>query len=186
MQHPFTVRTKASREVDSSKSLRWTRFGTAEDGATLVEIALASSILFTAVFGIIILSLALYTYDFVADAARIGARYAIVRGSYCTGFTECSAGGATATDISNYVTGLNYPGIDPANLTVTAAWYNVNQVGGAATTVTLCSNSSPTGCNVPRKNAVAVTVLYAYPLNIPYFGSTTLNLTSTSQLVISQ
>lgn len=183
MQYLFTIRTKHSRAADSSKSLRWSRLGTADDGATLVEMALVSSILFTAVFGIIIMSLALYTYDFVADAARMGARYAIVRGSYCTGFSDC---GATATDISNFVTGLNYPGINSSNLTVTAAWYNVNQVGGAATTNTLCSSSSPVGCNTPRKNAVAVTVLYAYPLNIPFFGSTTLNLQSISQLVISQ
>ena len=156
---------------------------TAEEGATIVEMALTSSILFLTVFGIIISSLALYSYDFIADAARLGARYAIVRGSYCTGFSDC---GATESQISDFVKGLSYPGVNSANLTVTAQWYNVNQVGGAATTLTLCANSNPTGCNTPRKNAVAVKVVYAYPLNLPFYRSTTLNMTSISQLVISQ
>ena len=174
----FGRKAYLSKGVESIRSFR-----TAEEGATLVEMALTSSILFLTVFGIIIMSLALYSYDFIADAARVGARYAIVRGSYCTGFSDC---GANETQISDFVKSTVYPGIDPNNLTVTAAWYNVNQVGGAATTLTLCANSTPTGCNNPRTNAVAVKVVYAYPLNLPFYRSTTLSMTSISQLVISQ
>ncbi|HEV2484947.1 MAG TPA: TadE/TadG family type IV pilus assembly protein [Terracidiphilus sp.] len=157
-------------------------FRTEDEGATLVEIALASSILFAAVFGVIIMSFALYTYDFLADAAREGARYAIVRGLYCTGFSDCNA---DESQISSYVKSIAYPGINPNNMTVTASWYTVKQFTSSPTTVTLCANTNPAGCNIPG-NAVAVTVTYAFPLNIPFWTSTTLNMSSMSQLVISQ
>jgi Flp pilus assembly protein TadG len=160
------------------------RFRTAEEGATLVEVALVSSILFAMVFGIIMISLALYTYDFVGDAARIGARYAMVRGAYCTGFSDCNA---TQTDIQNYLRGIAYPGIDPTKINVTADWYSVNQVGGAATTVTFCATGTPGTCNVPvPAHAVRVTVTYAMPISIPYWRATTISMSARSQMVISQ
>jgi Flp pilus assembly protein TadG len=157
-------------------------FRTEDEGATLVEIALASSILFAAVFGIIIMSFALYTYDFLADAAREGARYAIVRGSYCVGFSDC---GANEAQISSYVKSIAYPGINPNDINVSASWYTVKQFTSSATTVTPCASANPAGCNAPGQE-VQVTVTYAFPLNIPFWRSTTLNMSSASQLVISQ
>src|SRR4051794_4143568 len=56
-----------------------------ESGATMVEFAFATTILFALVFGIIQISMALYSYHFTADAAREATRWAIVRGSLsCT------------------------------------------------------------------------------------------------------
>jgi Flp pilus assembly protein TadG len=184
MECKGTSQKRAARTACLSKDAGAVRsFRSAEDGATLVEMALASSILFSVVFGIIIMSLGLYSYDFVADAARMGARYAMVRGSYCTGYSDC---GVTEAQIQTYVRGLAYPGINPNNLTVTAAWYNVNRASGTTTTISLCANSNPTNCNVPGKNTAEVKVVYTYPLNIPFWRSTTLSMSSISQLLITQ
>jgi Flp pilus assembly protein TadG len=72
-----------------------------EEGATLVEMALCSSVLLSMVFGIIGLSMAFYAYDFVSNAAREGARWAIVRGSQsCSNtpnLTNCNATWFTAS-----------------------------------------------------------------------------------------
>jgi Flp pilus assembly protein TadG len=161
------------------------QFRELEDGATLVEMALVSSILFASLIGIIMISFALYTYNYVAEVAREGARYAIVRGAYCTGFSDC---GVDGPGISTYVKTINFPGVDSSKITVNTKWYTITQTTGAATTIALCGTdgTSPSGCNVNPVNAVAVEVDYAFPLNIPFWRNTTLNMSSTSQLVISQ
>lgn len=163
------------------------RFRTAQEGATLVEVALTSSILFAMLFGIIMMCLALYTYDFVGDAARMGARYAIVRGSECTGFPECASGGATGAQIQSYLQGIAYPGIDPNNIQVTAEWYTTQIYTNFSppTSLTLCATDTPGNCNVPG-NAVRVTVRYDMPISIPFWRATTISMSARSQLVISQ
>ena len=61
-----------------------TRRARREAGGTLVEFALSATILLTLVFGVMAMCMALYIYHFVSDAAREGARYAMVRGSSCS------------------------------------------------------------------------------------------------------
>ena len=138
-----------------------------EEGATLVEFALCSSILLMFLFGIFGVCTALYSYNFVSDAAHEATRYALVRGSACTGFTDCNV---TSAQIQTYVRSLQYPAIVPSNLTAAATW------SGA---------SSPS--NAPG-NIVSVTVTYTYPLIIPFWPQSgrILNLSSTSQMTISQ
>jgi Flp pilus assembly protein TadG len=135
-----------------------------ESGSALVEFALTSVILFTLVFGVIAICLALYSYNVTAEAAREATRYAIVRGSACTTFaTACPA---TATDIKTHVQNLGFPGITPTSLSVTAdcCWPTNNNPG------------SP----------VKVTVQYTFPLVIPFVPRRILTMSSTSQMVISQ
>jgi Flp pilus assembly protein TadG len=153
-----------------------------EDGASIVEMALASAVVFGMLFGIIYFSMTLYTYHYLSEAAREGSRYAMVRGSTsCTntpGLTNCKA---TQAQIQTYVQDLGYPAIDAANkMTVTTTWYTAST--SQPTTWSLCSTGS---CNAPG-NVVKVQVIYAYPLSIPFYGKKTLNLTSTSQMVIAQ
>jgi Flp pilus assembly protein TadG len=148
-------------------------FGGGEHGATLVETALSLTILLTLLMGLMNLSLLLFSFHYIAEAAREGTRYAIVRGSACSGLSHCP--NATQTDISNYIKGLGFPGINPAALTVTATWPTT----GASCTPSL------TPCNNPG-NLVKVTVLYQFPFSLPFVPSRLLNLTSTSQMVISQ
>lgn len=130
----------------------------------MVEFALASTILFSLVFGVISICLALYTYNAIAEAAREATRYAIVRGSKCKSFaTACPA---IRTDVQTYVQSLHFPGITPASLSVPASccWPTNNNPG----------------------STVKVTVQYTFPLTIPFVPSQTLSMSSTSQMVISQ
>ena len=141
------------------------------EGATLVETAVSLTILFTMVFGLIELGLALYSYNFVSESAREGSRYAMVRGSSCA--SPCIT--ATAASVQTYVQNLRYPGLNPSNLTVTTTWPDT----GASCT------PSVTPCNNPGNN-VMVTVAYAFPWSVPFLRSATLTMTSTSEVIISQ
>jgi Flp pilus assembly protein TadG len=86
-------------------------------GAALVEFAVSSAVLFLCLFGIVAFCTALYSYNFIGQAAREASRYAMVRGSSCKGLTDC---GITPAQIQTYFKRLGYPGINPANLTATA------------------------------------------------------------------
>jgi len=148
-----------------------------EEGDTIAEFALASTILIAIVFGIFETSSALYSYTYISDAAREGIRYAIVRGSACTGFSECSGTpvGATSAQVQAYVKSLGYPGITSNNLTVATTWPST---GSACSPIV-----SP--CNNPG-NLVKVVVAYKYPLNIPFVPVKSIGMSSTSEMVISQ
>ena len=141
------------------------------EGETLVETAVSFTILLTLVFGIIELGLALYTYNFVSESAREGARYAMVRGSSCT--SPCT--GATNADVQTYIQNLGYPGLNASDITATATWPDTGS--------TCTPSVSP--CNNPGNN-VMVQVVYAFPWNPPFFPKRTLTMTSTSEVIISQ
>lgn len=157
--------------------------GKGEEGATLVEFALSCTIFLTIVIGIIQVSLAAYSYDFVSEAARDCARYALVRGSascsaaYSPHMPDC---GATNAQIQAHLRTLNYPGINTANLTTTTVW-SAATGGPPNMTWTACANQ----CNAIG-NAVKVTVYYGFPFNIPFWGQSTINMANSSQMVISQ
>jgi Flp pilus assembly protein TadG len=145
-----------------------------EQGSTLIETALSLAILLTVVVGIMEIGWLLFTYHFISDAAREGTRYAIVRGS------SCAAAGSLCTDVSQaniqtYIKNLGFLGINSGNMTVTATWPTT----GAACT----PSASP--CNNPG-NLVQVTVAYKFPLSIPFVKASTINMSSTSEMVISQ
>ena len=143
-----------------------------EDGSALVEAAVSAMVVFTLFFGAMEMCLALYTYHFISDAAREGTRYAMVRGSTCSGFS--SACPAVAADVQNYVEGLGFPGIDASAMTVTTTW---------PTTGSSCTPSS-LPCN-NRGNLVQVMVQYQF--FIPFAPqSSALTMTSTSEMAISQ
>lgn len=146
----------------------------ADAGATMVEFAISSIILFTLVFGVMAICLALYSYNVTAEVAREATRYAIVRGSACSSstFSDCNV---TSAQIQSYVQNIGFPGINPQSLTATATW---------PTTGVNCT-PSVTPCNNPG-NLVNVTVNYTFPLVIPFVPSTTLTMSNTSQMVISQ
>jgi Flp pilus assembly protein TadG len=146
-----------------------------ESGTSLVEFAISASLLLALTFGIIELSFALYSYNYVSSAARVATRYAVVRGSSCSGMPDC---GITADQLQSYVQGIAYPGIKPGNLAVSTTWLSYSP--GPPTTWTACASQ----CNTPG-NAVEIQVTYAFPLFLPFWRSTSLSLSSTSQMVIS-
>lgn len=147
-----------------------------ESGATIVETAISLTLLVSFLLGTFQMALALYTYHFVSDAAREASRYAIVRGSTsCANTPNLTNCGVTADQLQTWVRNLGYPGINPTRLTVTTTW---------PTTGSTCYPSS-TPCNNPS-NLVNVVVKYAFPLDIPFWKSATINVQSGSQMVISQ
>ena len=164
-----------------------------EDGQTMVEMALTCSILFAMIFGIVEISLALYTYNFVSEAAREATRYAVIRGSnscvISPTFPDCNLNPVTTgnpavtytttSPLQTYLRGRQFP--YSSGLTVTAAWFSPS--GAPSNTwTTACTIST---CNAVG-NAVQVTVTYAFPVGIPYVGAYTISVHSTSQMVISE
>ncbi len=162
------------------------RIASSDAGAALVEMAISSALLLSMFFGVFEVCLASYTSHYVADAAREGARYAIVRGSLsCTNTPSLSNCGASPDTIANYVKGLNYPGIVPGNMTVNVSYLTGTgdiSTGSLLTTWAACSTSP---CNNPG-NMVNVNVTYAFGLSIPFVPHKTINVTSTSQMVVQQ
>jgi Flp pilus assembly protein TadG len=154
-----------------------------ESGSAIVEIALALTILFPMIFGIMEACLGVYTYHFISEASREATRYAIVRGSTYT--TNCSTppndatcvaqGGSNTGDITTYVQNLNFPAINPAKMTVNSTWLKSD--GTACGTTNSCKAIG---------NQVKVIITYHFPLSVPFIPVSTWTMTSTSQMVISQ
>jgi len=138
-----------------------------ERGQALVDFALAIPITLLAVLAVFDFGRALYTYDLVASAARIGSRYAIVHGSACT--LAPPACPATSATIQAYIL-TKVSGVDPAQLSVAASW-----------------KTAP-GCPGPpfQGPQCIVTVQVSYPYNFLSTFGWTVNLTSSSQMPISQ
>ena len=142
-----------------------------ERGSSLPETAMVMGALLALIFGIIDFGRATYTYSFVAQVARQGARWAIVRGSSCTALDHCNA---SQNDIANYVQSLNQGVTKSSGFITTALWGNCPP--GSS------SNNAP-GCTV------TVTVKYPFSFMLPFMpnGSlATVNMVSASQMVISQ
>lgn len=136
-------------------------------GSSMVEFVIAATLLMLFVFGIVEFGRALYTYHAVSDAARLGTRFAIVRGSKCIA-PSCPA---QAADVQTYVR-AQAPLIDQSAMTVTTTW-----PGGGA------------GCPVGVPNPgclVVVNVAYPFDFAVPFLSGVPLNMTSTSQMVISR
>ncbi|MGA2760574.1 MAG: TadE/TadG family type IV pilus assembly protein [Candidatus Cybelea sp.] len=142
-----------------------------ERGSSLPETAIVMAVLLGMICGIIDFGRAIYTYGFVAQLARQGARWAIVRGSQCTLLTDCNA---TSAEVQTYVQSLAYGFITPSSVAATATWPAAGCPPGS-------SGNAP-GCNVE------VTVTYPFKFALPWMPTSlgTLNLTSTSEMVISQ
>jgi Flp pilus assembly protein TadG len=144
-----------------------------EQGQTLVEAAVSLVLLFTMIFGVIEGALLFNAYHYVSYAARQGSRYAMVRGSQCTGFA--SACPAVASDVTTYVKSISFMGIDPSKIAVNTTW------SAPPTGTPTC-----TTCNAPGDQ---VTVKVSYPLSgfvIPLIPAFSGNMHSSSTMVIAQ
>ena len=171
-----------------------------EQGSSLVEFALALTILLTLMFGIIDFSRAMYAYHFISNAAREASRYAGVRGStFATACTNappvaygCKAGTA---DIMAYVQSLVAPGIYESGGTANAscATPSVGQLNVCTTWPGTAPAGAAGGCNTSNGNdspgcLVVVEVLYTYGFTLPFVSAniSKLTMTSTSETVIQQ
>jgi len=133
-----------------------------ERGTTLVETAVVMAVLLAIMFGVIDFGRALYTYSFVANAAREGARWAIVRGSKCTLLDHCPA---SSSDLQTYVRSLSEGATNPSSITA--------------------SLSFPSGGSNAPGSVAEVTVTYPFVFMLPFMPSAGIKMTSTSEMVIS-
>ena len=90
-----------------------------ERGSSLPEAAIVMSVLLAMLFGIIDFGRATYTYAYVAQVARQGARWMIVRGSQCTVLDHCNA---QSSDVQTYVRGLGQGATDSSKIGATAGF----------------------------------------------------------------
>ena len=141
-----------------------------ERGASLPEAAIVMTLLLTFMFGIVDFGRAFYTYDLVSHLARQGARWAIVRGSQCTGLDHCPAQQGSA-DIQQYVQSLSEGATDASQITAQLSFPSCTGAGGGA-------NNAP-GC------VAQVTVSYPFKFLLPFVHAGQITMTSSSQMVIS-
>jgi Flp pilus assembly protein TadG len=146
---------------------------TSQRGSSLPETAIVMSVLLALLFGVIDFGRATYTYSYVAQLARQGARWSIVRGSKCSALDHCNA---SQTDIQTYVRSLSQGATDASQITVLAPLYTNCPPG---------SSGDAPGCTI------SVTVRYPFSFMLPYMPKTaghytTIMMASTSQMVISQ
>ena len=137
----------------------------------MAEFAMLAPLILLMIFAIIDFATAIYTYSEVSYAANAGARWASVRGSTYSCSTCTPTGPAAQSDISTYVQGM-------------AAW--LDPAGAPTVTVTWIPNSCASGTNNCPGSNVQVQVQYNFPLSVPFFNPVTLQLSATSQMVISQ
>jgi hypothetical protein len=173
--------------------------GRREDGNTMVEMALVSAFVYLPMlFGVFQVSYGLYVYNYVCSAAHQATRYAAVRGvNSCTiqsNFVDCnlSPAGSTnpspgsGTPLQNYVQSFGFMGIDQSKITVTGTWYTrSNDNSGGFSNASWTPACTTSGCNAIG-NAVEVSVVYQFPLNIPFWKNKTLPITGVSKMMISE
>jgi Flp pilus assembly protein TadG len=141
-----------------------------EEASSLVEYAVIMTMLFMLLFGIAGFAEALYSYHFVAHAAREGTRWASLNGSTCAGDGSCGSP-AAASDVQTYINNMVPAGIDGSKVTVNATWPST--AGVCATT-----DNAP-GC------PVEVQVSYQFNFNFPLIKVSQLTLQSSSEMTIA-
>jgi Flp pilus assembly protein TadG len=133
-----------------------------EEGSSLVEMALSYSVLFILLFCIMETCLAFYSQHMISEAARGGARYAMVHGSSCTTSTGASCT-LTSAQINAFVTGLVWPNIAGGTMSANTTYPNGNENVGSE---------------------VQVQVTYTFKVTMPFVPKDTITLTSTSKVPI--
>ena len=121
---------KIMKTVESDRSHCQLRSAQERVGVTSVEFSLVAMVFLTAVFGMLELSIAVFQYHAVSQAARHGARLAIVRGELATalGKWDPSVLGNTHSALlsaDDPISNLIRPytaGISPDQTTVTITW----------------------------------------------------------------
>lgn len=145
-------------------------------GGALVEFAVVAPVAIIFLFGIIESALLVYSLHTVAEASRLGARWAMTRGGSCINTTDKIGGTAvcpsTSTSVQNYVK-TQLPGLNASKVAVNTHWYTDSSHG------TDCSASEAIGC------VVNVQVIYDFDFTVPFVGKRTIALGSTSEMTIT-
>jgi Flp pilus assembly protein TadG len=106
------------------------RRGRARRATTVTELAITLPVVLVLLLGVIDFSLAIYAYGTVSEAARCGARYAIVHGSLASSPVGPTANDSTVqTVVQNNAAGLT-------GVQVTSSWPNGSNDAPSPVTVT--------------------------------------------------
>ena len=141
-----------------------------ECGSSSVEFSLIAVMFVMLLLGVIEMGRMILVYTTIAQAAKAGARYAIVHGGFRTGTGASGPSGpGNTTQIETVVQNFASAGsVDTANPPLTTA-----------VTYPICGTNQP-GC------PVQVTVTYAFTPMLGYFNSMlSMTLSSTSEGVIT-
>jgi Flp pilus assembly protein TadG len=142
----------------NTQEYRGIRMADAASGQTMVEFCAVATALFLLMFGLMSLGAAVYSYNTVSNATREAVRYAIVH-------SPTSPNPATNSEIQQvairYAVGLGLKDED-----VSVSW--------------------PTDPNDTKKSDAQVEISYPYHVKIPFLSPVSLNLTSTSRMMVSQ
>jgi Flp pilus assembly protein TadG len=150
-----------------------------EQGAATVEFTISVIVLFTLVFGSIVVAMAFYTYEVINEYARDASRYAIVHGIGCSSPINgnCSIGTGAAANLAlkTYLNNEIFPGINGNNLHVVTTYAH-------APGLTTCFANNCNGAG----DQVTVTVSYPYLYAVPFIPSQSFTMYASSTMVISQ
>jgi Flp pilus assembly protein TadG len=138
-----------------------------EAGQSLVEFALASSMFFMTIFGLISFGVGVFRYNMVADLAQEGARWASVRGSG----HDASMAAATEAEVGTYVSAR------AVGLSVSTSVFTVDASKVCTTTHT---NPSALG----EGSGYCVTVTNSFTPFTSLIPNAALTLQSTAQMVM--
>ena len=148
-----------------------------ERGSTVVEMAMAAGVFFMMIFGIIEFGRLLYTHNALTDAARRGARYAVLHNEDDPCVASVVVYGESHIDPSNACAPTGPPlinGLTTANVTVT---YTGADLDGDP------NSPNPWGTNL---GTATVTIQnYTFDLSVPFL-SRTLNMPAYSTSLTSE
>lgn len=144
-----------------------------DHGQTLTESAIGVAVVLALLFGVIQMAWGLYAYHYVSYAARLASRYAMVRGSACSGMDNCP--NATQDQIQEYVRSIHFVGIDSSKLQVQVTWAASPQPG--STCVQPCDDPG---------DQVQVMASYPFGFAVPFVPISQVTLHSTAETVIAQ
>lgn len=151
-----------------------------ERGTGSVEFAASAIVLFMLIFGVVGVTMAMYTYEVVNEYARDASRYAIVHGEGCVAAingNSCSIGTGSAanTALKTYLNHEIFPGINGNNLSVATTY--AKGPGESACNATNCNGTG---------DKVTITVSYPFLYNIPFVPSRSFTMNGASTMIISQ
>ena len=148
-----------------------------EAGVALVVFALSIVLVLTIMFGIVDFARAIFAYVWVANTARIGARYAMVTGAFCL-YPDGTSCGANGAQLISYLQS-NSQGI---------SFTNSCPISGSRGAVCIQSGcvSSTAGSTLPCASGVEATVQVQYQFGFicPYLPLPTWTMTSTSARIV--
>lgn len=109
-------------------------------GVTTLEFALVAPMVLMVLIGLVDLCIAIFAYNTTAEAARAGARYAVVHGSRAT----TPVGPAPNNGSVEQVVRSYAPGMISGNLTIASDWIDGDNDPGSRVKVTVTYSYTPT------------------------------------------